>query len=398
MRYAYFDCQSGAAGDMIVAALLDAGAAFEPLRAAADALGLQDVQLDVRDVKRGGFAGKQFTVNVPDGDHAHRTLGDILAIVEGSTLSSQVKADCARVFERLGEAEAKVHGRPSARDTHFHEVGAKDAIVDVVCACVALEQLGVDQVLFSDLTTGYGEVRCAHGVLPVPAPGTLALLEGVSCRDGDVEGERLTPTGAAVLTTLGAHAKSAPAMHLEASGCGAGLREMEGRSGMLRVRVGTAAACEHGHGDVWVLETNIDDMHPEQTAYASEKILTAGALDVFLTPIYMKKGRPGVLMTVLCTDETVGPLSELVLEQTTSFGLRMHRTHRRVLAREMRSVETAYGSIRVKVGLSSGRIVRVSPEFEDCRSAADAAGVPIETVYAAARAAFGDAAGDAPAP
>jgi uncharacterized protein (TIGR00299 family) protein len=388
MRIAYFDGTAGAAGDMIVGALLDAGLPLEAVREAVDRLALPGVSVAAERVERSGFAGTHFRVAVEGGDRAHHGLDDILRILDRGGLAPRVREQAAKVFRRLAEAEARVHGRPSVAEAHFHEVGAMDAVVDVVGACVGFAHLGIEQVRFSTLATGHGKVRCAHGWLPVPAPATAALLEGVPVEDGGVDRELLTPTGAAVLTTLGAHGAGAPAMTLEAVGCGAGTRELDGRPNLLRVRIGTAAAAAGEADVVRVLETNLDDMSPEHTAYATEKLMAAGARDVFVTPVQMKKGRPGLLLTVIAAEDRADALTDILFEQTTTFGVRGYRAERRVLARETHTVDTSFGPIRVKTARSGDRLVRVAPEYEDCRAAAEKAGVALESVYEAARAAF----------
>jgi len=378
MRIAYFDCFCGAAGDMIVAALLDAGLEWERLRLELAGLELGSFEVSAAKVTRQGFAATSFRVNVTVPDPPHRHLKDIKQFIADSRLTPRVKEQATSVFVRLADAEAAVHGT-SPESVHFHEVGAVDAIVDVVAACSALQLLAVDKVVCSPIPPGSGAVTCEHGVLPVPAPATAQLLKGVPLASCDEEGELTTPTGAAILTTLAAAYGPVPAMTLERVGCGSGTREGRRRPNLLRVLIGQA----EGVGEVdeiVVLETNLDDLSGEVTGYAVGRLLDAGALDVFCVPIYMKKNRPAVLLTVLAAPQDADRLEAVLFAETASFGVRRSLARRNKLRRETLTVQTRYGPIRMKVGRRGQNQVTASPEYEDCRLAAESHAVPLREV------------------
>ena len=379
MTIAYFDCFSGAGGDMIVGALLDAGLELAALEQRLSSLGVEGYRLEARKIRKQGFAATQFTVHATGQDTpAFRNLTDIRQIIDGSTLSESVKASTRRVFERLAEAEARVHGVP-VEQVHFHEVGAVDTLVDVVGACIGLEMLGVETVYCSPIPVGSGTVTCEHGVLPVPAPATAELLKGVPLADGNETGELTTPTGAAILTTLASRFVPLPAMTVEAIGLGAGTRDGANRPNLLRVFLGKPHAV--GQADeIEVLEANLDDISPEAVAYAVERLLQSGALDVYTQPIYMKKGRPAVLLTVLSAPEKADGLEEIIFAETSTFGVRRRTARRTKLDRIFETVTTGFGQVRVKVGRRHGKVVTVAPEFEDCRKAAEAHGASFRDV------------------
>jgi len=383
MKIAYFDCFSGAAGDMIVAALLDAGAPFDALRKQLKSLPIEGYELKAQQVRKQGFAATRFEVLVdPDADKPHRHLKDIERIINASGLSQQAKARSIEIFRRLAEAEARAHGTAPG-NVHFHEVGAIDAIVDVAAAVICLEQLEIERVFCSAVAVGSGTVRCEHGLMPVPAPGTAALLEGVPIAECDEPGELLTPTGAAVLTTLAERFGPIPPMTLEATGYGAGAREGHKRPNLLRVLLGQTNPI--GETDeITVLEANLDDATGQVLAAAVEKLLAAGALDAFCTPITMKKGRPAVMITVLAEPAHADNLQEVLFRETPTFGVRRYSARRRKLRRDWQSVETAYGPVRIKTGVRNGQVVSATPEYEDCVEAAERAGVSVREVIAAA--------------
>jgi len=383
MRIAWFDCFSGASGDMILGACLDAGAPIEAVRAELATLPLAGYELLAQKIRKQGFAATQVEVRMdPAAERPHRHLKHVRQIIEDSRLSDRVKARAVAVFTRLAEAEAAAHGT-TIEKVHFHEVGAVDAIVDVVGACVALDLLGVDEVRCSPIPTGTGTVTCEHGVMPVPAPGTANLLRGVPLAACDEPAELTTPTGAAILTTLATAFGPLPAMTLERTGYGAGRREGRTRPNLLRVLLGRSQA-DRESDEILVIEANIDDSTPEVLGYVVEKLLTAGAVDAFCTPIYMKKNRPAVMITALVEPARQSAIEDIILGETTTFGLRSYRAGRTKLDRSHVVVETPYGAIRVKVGRRGGRLVTASPEFEDCRAAAERAGVPLREVMAAA--------------
>lgn len=384
MRCLYFDCFSGAAGDMLLGALVDAGVDVEALRARLASLRLPGVTLAVAEVRRGGLRGCQVTVGVPPADgHGHRHLPQILALIERAGLPPPVVERAGRIFRRLGEAEARVHGVP-IEQVHFHEVGAADALVDIVGVCAAIDLLNVERVLCSPLPTGCGTVTCAHGVLPVPAPATAELLRGVPLAACDEPGELTTPTGAAILTTLAAGFGPPPAMRILNLGYGAGTRENGRRPNLLRVLVGELEPAPDLRDQVVVLETQLDDATGQVVAHAAARLLEAGALDVFTVPIVMKKGRPGQLLTVLAAAESAPALEDLLFAETPTFGVRRHVCERHVLARAHEPVRTPYGPIRIKVGRRAERAVQAWPEYEDCAAAARVAGVTLREVQAAA--------------
>ena len=382
-RVAHFDASSGAAGDMIVAALVDAGAPIEGIRGALGTLSLAALKVDVEEVRSGGFRALRLKVDVPD-EHRHRSLGDVKSILRAGRLPLRAAQAAERVFERLADAEARCHGT-SVEKVHFHEVGALDAVVDIVGAAMALHLLDVDEVTFSPLHVGGGEVHSAHGRLPVPPPAVLELTKGVPIVREDGLGELLTPTGAAILTTLGRPAPASP-FTAESVGAGAGQRELQGRANILRVSVGRFAATRDlaapwEADEVVVLETNLDDMSPEALPTVLERTLAAGALDAFLTPVLMKKGRPAHVLTVLAEPARAAELADVVFRETSTFGIRRTTCPRWKLARESREIASPWGPVRIKVGdLGSGRL-RVAPEYESCREIADRTGVPLRDVY-----------------
>ncbi|MEK6304498.1 MAG: nickel pincer cofactor biosynthesis protein LarC [Acidobacteriota bacterium] len=400
MRLVYFDCFSGCSGDMIVGALLDLGVEFEELKRQLGSLGLAGYEIRAEQVKRSGIAGTKFTVEVNEGVQPERTLSDIRAIIEQSGLSDQTKRRAIRAFELLAEAEARVHGT-KADHVHFHEVGAVDSIIDTVGAMIGFEMLGADQFFASAFRVGYGFVKSQHGQLPIPAPATAELLRGVPVYAGEIEGEFVTPTGAAIVRTLCAEFGAMPAMTIDRVGYGAGSRDPEGFPNALRLVVsegtdrheaGRAVDGEKGQmqGDetVVVIETNIDDMNPQAYGFVMERAFALGALDVFLTPAQMKKDRPGVLLTVLAKPGDAEVLIELVLEETTTLGVRYYEAKRRILDRVIESVATEHGVVRVKVARDGARTLHFQPEYEDCARLARQAGVPLLEVQDAARAAY----------
>ncbi len=394
MRIAYFDCFNGASGDMILGALIDAGLSVDRLRDQLARLDLSGYGILAERVRKQGFQATQFHVNVdPTADKPHRHLSHILAIIDGASISDAVKSVSKRVFHRLAEAEAQAHGT-TIEKVHFHEVGAIDAIVDVVGASIGLAELEIEKVVCSPIPVGSGVIRCDHGEMPVPAPATALLLQGVPIAETSEPGELTTPTGAAILTTATAHFGPLPAMTLERVGCGAGRREGKHRPNILRVLLGQATgpndaiAAEDEQDEVTVLEANIDDATAEMIAHACDRLMLAGALDAYCTPVVMKKNRPAVQVTVLCHSAAAPELEALLFAETTTFGVRSHRVLRRKLSREHVTVQTQFGPVRMKVGRRSGRLLTASPEFDDCRSAATHHDVPLRVVIDAARLAW----------
>ena len=383
----YFDCFAGASGDMIVGALLDLGVDFNLIKTRLSRLPLEGFELHHTRVTRSSISAARFEVKIDRTNQVARHLHDIRKIIENAGLSNSVKLRSLAVFDRLAKAEAEAHGT-SPDKVHFHEIGAVDSIVDIVGTMICLEILGVDRFLCSPLRVGHGQITTEHGLLPIPAPGTARLLLNVPIYAGDVEGEFVTPTGAAILTTLCESFGSVPPMQIEATGYGAGTRDPQGFPNVLRVFSGAVA---HGDNDpeaVMVIETNIDDMNPQAYGFLMDRVFDAGALDAFTTPVQMKKGRPGVLVTVLCSRGNLDAITNVLLTETTTLGVRYHETRRRVLQRIIEKVETPYGVVAIKVAREGSRTLHFQPEYEDCVRLASESGVPLIEVQSAASAAY----------
>lgn len=377
-RCLYFDCFAGISGDMTLGALVDLGVDFGLLRDALTGLGLDGWEIRVEHVRRGGIAATRAVVTASEARQPHRNLDQILGIIETSALDPAVKSRAGAIFQELAEAESRVHGQPIER-IHFHEVGALDAIVDIVGAAVALEALAPERILCGPVELGSGLVHCAHGCLPVPAPATEALLRGVPTTRGRVPFEATTPTGAAIIASQVDQFEQAAALTVERIGYGAGSRE-----GLVPnvLRVLLAEAPDPAAAPLVQLECNIDDMSPELYGHVMELALERGALDCWLTPIIMKKGRPATAIGVLCEREREDLLTRLLLTETTTLGVRVQQAGRQALARESRIIETTYGPIRVKLALLDGRVLRAKPEYEDCRRISREQGVPIQEIQA----------------
>ena len=379
MKCAYFDCFSGISGDMTLGALLDAGVSVEHLRSELQLLNLPGWELSAEKVWKNGMAATFAKVRAQD-TTTHRSLTTILGFIEKSALASGVKYRASAIFQKLGEAEAAVHDVPLEK-IHFHEVGAIDAIVDIVGACIGFSALGIDSFACSPLNVGGGTARMAHGVLPVPAPATARLLLGKPTYSNGIQKELVTPTGAAIVATLCSNFGPQPPMTVNAIGYGAGTADLEGQPNVLRLMVGEAAEKPAADSEtIRVLEANLDDMNPQIYGYFLEKALAAGALDVFSTPVQMKKNRPGMLVTVLCKPEDEPKFHELFFAETTTLGVRTYSAERRVLARHWETVHTNFGEVRIKVARLNGHIRQASPEFEDCRKLAEAKNVPLQRV------------------
>ena len=384
MRIGYFECFSGISGDMTLGALVDAGVDPGALQSAVGSLGLP-CSLEFETVRRAGFRATYARVGAPQ-EHVHRHLHHIEAMIDKSTLTPRQNDLAKRIFRRLGEAEATVHGI-DIQKIHFHEVGAIDSIVDIVGAAVGLDLLGVDRFEASPLPTGRGSVRAAHGLMPIPAPGTAELLKGVPLAASAIEMELTTPTGAAIVTTIADSFGPLPALTIETIGLGAGSRDIPGQANILRLFVGHVAV-PAASDRVWVLETNLDDLPGEVVGYATTRLLAAGALDAYLTPIFMKKNRPGVMVSVLCEEQKIPELEEILFRETTTLGIRRYAVSRHKLKRRAAEVETSFGSIKGKLGWIEGRPPTFSPEFDDCARAAAAHGVPLREIQDAALAAY----------
>ena len=392
MAVAYFDCFAGAAGDMIVASLLDAGASLDALREEIAKLPVGEVGIVAEPVRRRGLAALSFQVHEPAHNHKHghghkhRRLGDILEMIDRAGLAERAADRARRIFRRLAEAEAKVHGT-GIEEVHFHEVGAVDSIVDIVSACVAMELLGVEKVLSGPIALGSGTITCAHGELPAPAPATAQLVVGVAVHSPGIDGEATTPTGAAILTTLAESYGPAPSMTVSAVGCGAGTRETGELPNVLRVFIGELAD-DADLDSVVELSANLDDCSGEVIGAAIARLLSAGCLDAWASPVVMKKSRPGWLLSALCATGDVAEAERIVFAETTTFGIRRRLCRRAKLRRRHKTVETPYGPVRVKIGCRGEQQITAAPEFEDCRRAAEAHGVAVREVLAEAETAY----------
>ena len=382
MRIAYFNCFAGISGDMTLGALVDLGFPVGVLEEELSKLGLRNWRLSENKVLKKGLQGTQIKVETAE-EKKHRHLADILNIIEQSSLNLKNKELSKKIFYRLAEAEAKVHGT-SLEKVHFHEVGALDSIIDIVGTAIGINYLEIEKVYASEIHVGKGTIRCAHGLLPVPAPATMELLQGVPIYSTEVEGELVTPTGAAILTTLCQQFGSFPSFTVEKTGYGAGEKDFP-MANLLSISLGWEEKLIYSHGKAVMLETNIDDMNPQIYQYIFQRLLAAGALDVFLTPVQMKKNRPGVVLHVLSPQEKVNQLTEIIFQETTTLGLRVYPVSRKVLEREIWQIETPYGSVAVKVGRLEQAIVNITPEYEECSKIAEVHGVPLKIVLDLAR-------------
>lgn len=389
MKTLYFDCFAGASGDMILGALVAAGVDPDVLREQLSLLNVEGFKLDFETVNRSGLSATYARVETVH-EHKHRHLSHIRRIIEDSGVTDAAKDLSLRIFTRLAEAEARVHNEPVEK-VHFHEVGALDAIVDVVGAAICFDLLQIDRFVSSPLHVGSGMVKMAHGSFPVPPPAVTELLRGVPFYSGDIKGELLTPTGAAIITTVCQEFGPIPRIKTDRTGYGAGTREYENFPNVLRVLVGeTETGANDGVASerLWMIETNLDDASPQILGHVMDRVFEAGALDCYFTPVQMKKNRPGVLLSVLCGPEEKEAVLKLLFVETTTLGVRSYEVERRALRRSVVQVETQYGPISVKVAHLNGRVVNEMPEFEQCREAAIRADVPLKVVEEAARVAL----------
>lgn len=388
-KLAYFDGFSGASGDMVLGALVDAGLDVARLEAELRRLPLAGWGISAEKVKRGALQATHVRVTSAE-THHHRGLSKIEAIITSGKLAPRAAEMAVRIFCRLGEAEAKVHG-VSLEKVHFHEVGAVDSIIDIVGAAVGFDLLGIGQFASAPLNVGGGKIKTEHGILPVPAPATVELLKHTPTYSTGIQRELVTPTGAAILSTLASQFGAQPAMTVQAAGYGAGSAQLEEQPNVLRMVIGEPAEDRMVPWDekIAVIEANLDDMNPQIYGYFAEKALAAGALEVYATPVQMKKNRPGQLVTILCAPESAKALMDLVFRETTTIGLRCWEARRRVLQRETVTVETPLGAVRMKISRQNGHMLNAAPEYEDCRRIAEERGVPLKEVLAAATAAYG---------
>ncbi len=412
MRIAYLDCFSGISGDMFLGALINAGVSPKLLEDTVKALNI-GARLEISTVVRAGISATKVDVyangekDLPrevfweqqKNDHAHehshshdhsrehrhghgRALTEIRKIIEEAVLSSTAKATAIKIFETLGQAEAEIHNISIAQ-VHFHEVGAVDAMVDIVCAAVGAESLAVEEWVCSPLNIGGGTVKCAHGTLPVPAPATLKLLQDAPVYSSGPQVELVTPTGAAIAKTLSTRFAPFPAMKIEKSGYGAGTRDFPDHPNLLRITTGETEPTHQtntSNESITVLEANLDDLSPQVLAYAMERLLAEGALDVFSVPVQMKKSRPGALLTVLAKMEDANRLTKTIFAETTTLGVRRHEEQRQALSRRWETVDTTWGPVRIKIANMNGSISNYAPEYEDCRTLAEAQHVPLRTI------------------
>jgi pyridinium-3,5-bisthiocarboxylic acid mononucleotide nickel chelatase len=438
MRIAYLDCFSGISGDMFLGALIDAGvpaklfedtvaalnigASLEISRVNRSGIGATKVDVFVhgeKELPREVFAEQQSRAHKHEHDHGHeqghkhgpehvelrehnyvqsdstragapaahehehgRGLKEILEIIRKAGISKQAKATAVAIFDALGAAEAKIHN-DDIENVHFHEVGAVDAMVDIICSAVGAEALGVDEIVCSPLNVGGGTVKCAHGVLPVPVPATVELLQGAPVYSSGIQVELVTPTGAAIVKMLVKRFAPFPAMTIEKSGYGAGSRDFPGHANVVRLTVGESQGAfsqNTSHETISVLEANLDDLNPQVFGYVVERLLEAGALDTFAVPVQMKKNRPGMLLTVLSKPEDAPKLTQIIFTETSTLGVRRHEEQRQTLARKWVNVVTRWGDVRLKIASMNGTITNYAPEYEDCKKIAAANHVPLKSV------------------
>ena len=402
MKVLYFDCFSGASGDMIVGALIDAGVPLDEIRAALGSLSIDREAVWTERVDRAGIGATKFQVRGEDGGdghhhhshggavvteaHVHRTLSEIDTLIEGSRLSAAGRDRAKALFARLADVEGTIHGTPPDK-VHLHEVGSLDSIVDIVGAVHALELIGAQRIVSSPLNVGSGTIRSSHGLLPVPAPATTRLLEGVPIYSGTQRTEMVTPTGALLITAYATDFGGIPPMKIAKIGYGAGARSFDDTPNVLRVLIGEADATAPSH-TVVVIEAEIDDMNPQIFGVVMEQLLADGALDVFYTPIQMKKNRPGTLLSAIAAPDARERITATIFRETTTIGVRYREMTRECLDRETQTVTTPFGPVRFKVARRNGAILNASPEFEDCVNLANRHGRPIKEIQAAAIKAF----------
>jgi uncharacterized protein (TIGR00299 family) protein len=382
-RVAYLDCVGGLAGDMLLAGLIDAGADLDRLRDVPAALGLAGVEISAEQVERQGVGGLHLRIDASD-DHADRDYREIRRIVEAADIPERARTRSLEAFARLAEAEGRIHGVPPG-EVHFHELGSLDTLIDVCGAFVLLDELGIERVACSPLPFARGLTKAAHGVLPLPAPATLALLAGAPLEGVDAEAELVTPTGAVIAATVVEEWGALPPLTLERVGYGAGTNELEDRPNVVRVVIGQEVGSRPtGLSPVVLLETNLDDFLPELVPDVSERCFVAGALDVWTVAAQMKKGRPGFVLSVLARPEAEAAIAHALLVGTSALGVRVSRLDRYELEREERRVEVAGGTVRVKIGMLDGRVVNVAPEHDDCAALARSTGRAVQSVWAEA--------------
>lgn len=388
MKIAYFDCFSGISGDMTVGALLDAGLKIETLEKELKKLGLSGYQLEVNKVTKKGISATKFKVKIKE-EGVERRFKDILTILEESKLDEEIKKETKKIFFNIAKAESKIHQKDIDK-IHFHEIGGLDSIIDITSAVIGIKTLGIDEIYSSALPVGKGFVKCAHGVIPVPAPATLELLKNIPTYSRGIESEMITPTGAAIISTLAKSFGKRPLMKIERIGYGAGEKEFT-IPNLLRVCIGEKTLKDENLKDDYVsdevvlIETNIDDMNPEFYDYIMEKMFSQGALDVFLTPIQMKKNRPAHMLSIIVYEQNLKEILEVLFSESTTLGVRVREIKRLRLNQQNFMAETKYGKIKVKVGMFKGKIKNIAPEYEDCKKMAKQHQVPLKEVYEEAK-------------
>ena len=383
---AYIDCFSGIAGDMMVGALIDAGLDFKFLAKELKKLKVGGYELKKTKVRRGGLAGIKFSVMIKEGrgGHTHRTLGEILRLIDGSSLNRRVKDLSRAIFNNIGEVEAKIHGARDKNNVFLHELGGIDSIIDIVGTAIGIDKLGIEEVYSSAIHFGSTLVNTMHGVLPAPVPASLELLKGVPFRISDIDAELVTPTGAGILKTLVTSFGEMPQMRMSRIGHGAGTRDLKELPNMLRIIIGEEQAA-FKKDNIFVIETNIDDMSPQHFEYLFEKLFKEGALDAYTTSIQMKKTRPAFKLTVLTAPPVFDRICSIIFKETSTIGIRFHEQSRLKLDREIVKVDTGYGKVRVKVSRGPDDILTASPEYEDCARLARSKQVPLKVVHDAAK-------------
>jgi uncharacterized protein (TIGR00299 family) protein len=385
-RIAYFDCFSGVSGDMILGALIDAGLDLHQLEFELRKLNIPGYTLNAEKTTRKGLSGTRFLVHAEE-DQTERHLKDIEEILDHSALDDDIKVSGKAIFRELANVEAKIHNSAPEK-VHFHEIGGLDSIIDIIGSLLGLKLLGIETVYASRIPVGTGFVECDHGTLPLPAPASLELLKGIPIYASSMEKEIVAPTGIAILKNVAKSFGVIPEMRIQRIGYGAGSREMK-IPNLLRVWIGDSEKNqEYEEDEVILIETNIDDMNPEYFGYTSEKLFERGALDVFMTPIFMKKNRPGTLLSVLILPDTLDEMLSTIFAETTSLGIRIHRLEREKLPREIITVDTPFGCVRVKVSRVGHEIKNISPEYEDCKEIAAKQGIPLRKVYEVAEVAM----------
>ena len=384
MKIAYFDCFSGISGDMTVGALLDAGLKIGTLEKELKKLGLTGYQLEVDKVVKKGISATQFKVRIKE-EGVERRFKDFLTIIEKSKLDEEIKKETKKIFFNIAQAESKIH-RKDLDKIHFHEIGGLDSIIDITSAVIGIKTLGIEEIYSSALPVGKGFVKCAHGVIPVPAPATLELLKNIPTYSGGIESEMITPTGAGIIGTLAKSFRERPLMKIERTGYGAGEKEFT-IPNLLRISIGEKILKDEHSKDGYVsdeavlLETNIDDMNPEFYDYIMERLFSQGALDAFLIPIQMKKNRPAHMLSIVVYEQNLKEILEVLFSESTTLGVRIREIKRLRLAQQNFIAETKYGKIKVKVGIFKGEIKNIAPEYEDCKKMAKQHQVPLKEVY-----------------